>query len=176
MLLLCLWQARRYQIESDLSEHLAKKTCFRTWRDEWTGPKKQLSSAQDIENNCLRLKPIIFTLRPWPHFITCLLGLGWAAFCDVLDAAFAGRALTFESVSKVIRLQSAALWHMTDSSAHSSALLYAAPCRPHNGFHIHDRWLHLDRITCSPPSMGRKVDFTFDLWALLTGVTHIDIR
>lgn len=121
MLLLCLWQARRYQIESDLSEHLAKKTCFRTWRDEWTGPKKQLSSAQDIENNCLRLEPIIFTLRPWPHFITCLLGLGWAAFCDVLDAAFAGRALTFESVSKVIRLQSAAPWHMTDSSAHSSA-------------------------------------------------------
>lgn len=35
-----------------------------------------------------------------------------------------------------------------------------------------DRWLHLDRITCSSPPVEREVDFTFDLWVLLIGVTN----
>ena len=117
----------------------------------------------------------IFTLLPWPHLISRLVG---GVFCLALDAASAVALwlFFFESVSKVTQLQSVALWHMTDSTAHSSILLSAAPCCRHNGFQNLNRWLHRDRITCSLPAVRRKVDFTSDLWVLLTGVMHINTR
>lgn len=84
------------------------------------------------------------------------------------------RHLLFESVSKVTQVQ------QRSSPAHGglkhTLINYSVRRTLPTSQWIPnlDRWLHLGWITCSLSSMGRKVDFTSDLWAVLTGVTHIN--
>lgn len=135
---------------------------------------KQLCWNQICKMIDLSLSP------PFQYSLSChdlislsVFSVSGTPFCYVLAAAFCCCSLTLESVSKVTLLQSAALWQMTDSTAYSSILLYTAPCCRSQWIPNLNRWLHRDRITRFSASMGRKVDFTFDLCVLLTALGKI---
>lgn len=111
----------------------------------------------------------IFPLMPWPHLMNCLLLLD-TPFCCVLAFVAASR---LRKVFPMLHYYKALLWQMTDSTTYSSSLFRTAPCCRSQWIPNLNRWLHLDRITHSSASMGRKVDFTFDLWVLLTAPCKI---
>lgn len=112
----------------------------------------------------------IFSLMPWPHLIICLL-LD-TPFCYALAAVFVA-ASRLQKVFQMLHYYKALLWQMTDLTTYSSSPFHTAPCCRSQWIPNLNRWLHLDQITHSSASMGRKVDFTFDLWVLLTALRKI---
>lgn len=138
--------------------------------NEWSIALKQLcwnlickmialhyTSCHDVKNDfSLSYRTVSkLNLMPWPHLIIYLLNI-CTTFCYVLDAAFVfdcWKCFKSNTITKHCSLTHDRT--LINSSLHRTLL--ASQWIPNL-----NRLPHLDRITRSPPSMGRKVDFTFD--------------